>query len=114
MKKKNVFKKQFQTTHNLAFEYAPWERSDDWFRFRIGTCHGLWRSTSFSCDILVVDNDEPGNGHLEDTFEWFENSCRRDGKLLRIMEIFNSRFKKHLMEKRGFTEIGIHCIKQFK
>jgi hypothetical protein len=50
-------------------------------------------------------NDRPGNGHLEDMFEWFEHSCKRDNKALVIAEFFNERFKKHCIEKRGFTEI---------
>lgn len=103
----------FQTVHNLAFEIAPWERSPDFLRYRVGTCHGLWRSTDLAYDILAIDNDLPGNGHLEAVFQWFEHSCRRDKKALRILHILNPRFMRHLVEKRGFTAVGDHCIKVF-
>jgi len=76
------------TTHNLAFEVAPYERNidpnTDWQRFRVGTCDGIWGCTE------------------QDVFEWFETSCRRDGKSFKILEIANDRFKKHLIEKQGF------------
>ena len=59
-------------------------------------------SSEGSYDILAVNNQEPGNGHFEDVMEWFESSCRRDGYNLRILEVWNSEFKHHLMTKRGF------------
>lgn len=93
---------QFKTTHDLPFEVATWYLSSDFKRFRIGTCEGLWRSTDDSYDILAVDNGEIGNGHLNDVFEWFEHSCRRDKKVLRVLECMNKRFETHLIEKRGF------------
>lgn len=91
-----------KTTHNLQFEVAPWI-DPKWQRFRVGTCGGLWRDTGHSYDILAIDNNEPGNGHLEDVFEWFESSCKRDGKSLRILECMNKRFELHLKMYRGFT-----------
>lgn len=91
----------FKTTHDLSFETAPWIVSD-FTRFRIGSCHGLWRSTDDSYDILAVDNESSGNGHLNDVFEWFEHSCKRDKKVLRVLECMNKRFEIHLIEKRGF------------
>jgi len=113
-KKKEPLPQPFRTIHDLPFEFAPWEKNEEWFRFRIGTCHGLWRSTPLSYDILVVDNEEPGNGHFEDTLQWFENSCRRDRKMLRIIEILNKKFLKHLVDKRGFIADGNCCIKKIK
>ncbi len=44
----------------------------------------------------------PGNGHLEDVFEWFEYACIRDCKGLIIREFFNDRFYNHCIEKREF------------
>lgn len=93
------------TTHRLDFESAPWNKFiDESIQvFRVGTCHGQWYSTQFAYHILSIINEEPGNGHLNDVFEWFENSCKRDGKALIVEEIMNVRFGRHLCEKRGFT-----------
>lgn len=105
--------KPFTTTHKLDFEVSVQNRSEDFYRFRIGTCHGLWRATADTYDILAVYNNKPGNGHLEDVFQWFSASCRRDGRDLRVMEIMNEDFLRHLIEKRGFVAEGDHCIKKF-
>lgn len=94
-----------KTSHNLPFESATWPRNPAIQVFRVGTCHGQWLSTELAYCIISVINESPGNGHLEDVFEWFEQSCKRDGKALMILEFFNDRFKKHCIEKRGFTPI---------
>lgn len=101
------------TKHKLDFEAAPGKYGFDPV-FRIGSCHGLWGSTSDSYYILSVINAEPGNGHLDDVFEWFEFSCKRDGKNLLVLACFNSRFYLHLLSKRGFVPLdaeGENCIK---
>lgn len=103
----------FTTTHKLDFEVTAWIRSEDFYKFRVGTCHGLWRATETTYDILAIYNDQSGNGHLDDVFQWFSASCRRDGRDLRIMEIMNEDFLRHLIEKRGFVVEGDHCIKKF-
>ena len=103
---------KFKSQHNLNFEIAVWEfnelfDSDNaWVRFRIGTCHGLFCSTDESYIILAIDNNDKGNGHLNDVFEWFENSCKRDDKALEIVELWNKKFKKHLISKRDFIING--------
>lgn len=112
-KKQKQYLKPFTTAHKLAFESSLWHRSDDFMLFRIGTCHGTWRSTPVSYDILNIINEEPGNGHFEDVLQWFEYSCRRDGKALRILEILQKRFQDHLVNKRGFRAFHQHCIKLF-
>lgn len=94
-----------RTTHGLEFEACPWPRNPAIQLFRIGTCEGQWLSTDLAYCIMSVSNSNPGNGHLIDVFEWFESSCKRDKKALMILEFFNDRFKKHCVEKRGFTEI---------
>jgi hypothetical protein len=96
---------KFKSTNNLDFEVAPWVTSD-FIRFRVGTCEGLWRSTNVSYDILAIHNSSPGNGHVQDVFDWFERSCKKEGKKLMVLEIWNNNFKRHLIERRGFTEIG--------
>lgn len=109
--------KKFKTTHNLPFEATPWvfDLMMPLIKFRVGTCGGLYGCEGKSYVIIALMNDEQGNGHLEDVFEWFENSCRRDKKSLRIVEIMNERFGKHLIEKRGFKRHGKNeVIKHFK
>jgi len=109
------------TTHALEFEARPWEPSlsirgqRDYAEFRVGTCEGLWSTIDDAYQILVITNHAPGNGHLTDVFEWFENSCKRDGKHLRILEVWNQGFRKHLIEKRGFKpDGGDNLIKKLK
>jgi hypothetical protein len=94
-----------KTTHNLLFEACDWPRDKNIKLFRVGTCHGQWYSEELCYVILTVINNSPGNGHLQDVFEWFENSCKRDKKLLKVAEVMNQRFRKHLIEKRGFHPI---------
>src|SRR5438876_5811544 len=102
----------FRSTHRLKFEYAPWLGdevqgiTEGFSRFRIGTCTGLWRPTEKTYDILAIFNSKPGNGHLQDVFDWFENSCKRDIRALRVLEVNNKRFKEHLLLNRGFIPDG--------
>lgn len=105
----------FQTTHALPFEStAPIERYGWYMLFRVGTCEGQYRATWDAYEILSIVNDNPGNGHLDDVFEWFEHSCKRDGKVLRVSEIWNERFYLHLIKKRGFKPDGsLDLIKTF-
>jgi len=104
---------KFISSHGLDFEVAPGRF--EWSQFRVGTCKGMWRSTDTSYDILAILNEEKGNGHLEDVFEWFENSCKRDNKDLKVLEVWNKDFKKHLIDKRGFIDIGgDNVIKKFR
>jgi hypothetical protein len=95
-----------KTRHNLDFESCEYHLQLDpnkfWMNFRVGTCEGLWTFTKDSYDILSIINNNPGNGHLIDVFQWFENSCKRDKKNLRVLELLNKRFKKYLIDKRGF------------
>ena len=89
---------EFKSTHNLPFLSAHWNNpfnDTGWQVFKIGTCNGQWISRKDSYDILSVINDNPGNGHFKDVLEWFEQSCRRDNKALRILEVWNQKFKQH-------------------
>lgn len=105
---------EFQTKHNLPFEVAPWLgglifwsiAGNEFLRYRVGTCSGLWSFDDEAYNILVVDNNNPGNGHFEDVLEWFEHSAKRDGKKLRVLECWNLDLKRHLIAKRGFTALG--------
>lgn len=104
----------FKSTHNLPFEVAEWH--DPGFKlFRVGSCEGMWSSDSKSYIIVAITNNEPHNGHLNDCFEWFENSCKRDKKSLKVVEIMNVDFMFHLINKRGFKKIsGDNVEKTFK
>jgi hypothetical protein len=106
--------KRFRSTHDLQFMACPWHRSPEFIAYKIGTCSGIYSSTPVTYDIVAVVNDEPGNGHFEDVLEWFEQSCRRDRRDLRFMEILNEQLREHLVNKRGFTHEGKNnLIKRF-
>ena len=102
------------TKHKLLFESAEWEsllaktiigtffNREGWKIFRVGTVGGQWRSTQTAYEILSFFNEKPGNGHLNDVFEWFEYSCKRDKKDFIIREFWNDNFKQHCIKKRGF------------
>jgi len=94
------------TTHKLYFQACPWPRNPAIQLFKIGTCEGQWVYNDLSYCIISVMNDVPGNGHLDDVFQWFEFSCKRDKKALVIMEFFNAKFKQHCIYKRGFQKFG--------
>ncbi len=92
-----------KTKHNLDFLVA--EHKIHGLMFKIGTCHGQWGHTEDSYYILSIVNNSPGNGHLEDVFQWFENSCKREGVNLLILSCFNEEFYKHLINKKGFVAV---------
>lgn len=112
------------TAHRLDFYHALWEPSeisqmlldslpnDDewpdipWAVFKVGTCQGQYRKTPEAYEILSIINDCPGNGHLEDLFQWFEYACRRSRLPLRMLRFTNDRFMQHLIEKHGFRMIS--------
>jgi hypothetical protein len=102
-------KKYFASTHNLEFEMCGWPYGvpanvASYWAFRVGTCRGLYTATKLEYQIIAIENDRPGNGHLQDMFDWFENSCRRDARNLRICACWNLKFKRHLLKKRGFVQ----------
>lgn len=99
---------QFESTHKLKFEVAPWV-FPDFMRFRIGSCEGLWCSTKTSYDILAITNTQPHNENIQDVFDWFKMSCLRDKKDFRILELWNARFKGYLL-RNGFHPDGDGAI----
>ena len=105
------------TTHKLDFEVAEHNINIDsnynWMKFKVGTCYGLWSCSENSYNILAIKNSNKGNGHLLDVFEWFEFSCKRDKKTLIIMEVWNKRFKKYLIKKKGFKDCGLDVEKSY-
>src|ERR1700683_705260 len=111
-KHRKKLEKPFRSAHNLIFEMCEFEYDPTFYRFRIGTCDGLWTTEGKAYIIVAVRNSQPGNGHFEDVLQWFENSCRRDGYNLRIAEFFNPRLKAHFIEKRGFKPYGINDVEK--
>lgn len=106
-----------QTTHNLPFEVGGLFvgiETEVYIRFKVGTCYGLYRTKNKNYEILAIKNESKGNGHLDDVFEWFEYSCKRDNYNLVILCVLNSRFEKHLIEKREFKRLNkVDLIKKF-
>lgn len=75
---------------NIPFESINMEyRNTGFYKFRVGTCEGLWRATKDAYEVLAVVNREKGNGHFKMTMEYFERSCIRDRRKLRLCEVFN-------------------------
>lgn len=103
-KLKNSNDIEFKSTNNLPFETAPFY-TPDIVRFRVGTCTGIYSYDANNYIIIGIMNHEQGNGHLQDVFDWFENSCKRDKKNLMVAEIMNKPFMQHLINKRGFNAI---------
>lgn len=102
---------RFSTTHNLDFEVAEWPHHPAYKRFRVGTVEGLWGSEEEAFVILALFNDQPGNGHFDDTLEWFEYSCRREAKDLMVIELWNRDLRRHLIQKRGFRPVeGLDAV----
>lgn len=97
-------KNAVDTKHHLNFEATPWPRDNRIMAYRVGTCHGQYSFMDGSLVLISIVNESPGNGHLEDVFEWFEYAAKAQRIPLVIAEFFNYRFKKHCIEKRGFLE----------
>lgn len=108
----------FKTTNNLDFEVAesPYPQLIPHKMFRVGTCEGQWGSTNDSFFIMSIENNQQGNGHLNDVLEWFEYSAKEYNKNLIVLECMNKRFYEHLINKRGFVPMDAkkcNCIKIF-
>lgn len=112
-------------TYRPPFEVSKWTpfgshalaaqiNRDGWELFRVGSCRGQWRSTPEAFEILSIVNDKPGNGDFDHALAWFEESCHRFGRGLRVREIWNKRLLAHLVTKRGFQLEGEEdAIKRF-
>jgi hypothetical protein len=112
-KNKKKTEKPFRSMHGLDFEDGGPFRFDDSFRyFRIGTVEGLYGVRNDAYLVLAIINKEPGNGFMIDFYQYFERSCRRDKKAFRIIEIINSRFMAHLIDKQGFKRIGVDTVEK--
>jgi N-acetylglutamate synthase-like GNAT family acetyltransferase len=99
------------TKHALDFMAMPWyndlvPNNDGIMVFEVGTCHGQYLVSKEGLEIISITNDMPGNGHLEDVFEWFEFAAKQQGIDLYIRAFLNPQFKIHCIEKRGFRKFG--------
>lgn len=100
-------KEKFKSTHDLPFNIGQFPYDPEVVAFAVGTCHGIYqvyRPGSGQANvfgIIAIKNTLPGNGHLEDVFEWFYHSCKLHKYDMAFMEIWNKRFMQHLV-KRGF------------
>lgn len=92
-------------------ERPPFESTEETYydsgfkHFRVGTCKGLWRATEDAFEILAVKNGNKGNGHFKDTMWWFEQSCRRENKKLRLREVWNVWLYLRSIKKYGYKRM---------
>lgn len=106
---------EFKSTHDLKFESRPWKLgvelsklipgSDKIMEFKVGTCNGQWfTDDNRNCFVILsIINHSPGNGHTDDIFEWFENSCKSYKYDLVVEKLMNQKFKMKLLSN-GFEE----------
>ena len=102
----------FVSTHKLDFLACQWHINPLMTCFKVGTCNGLFDSNKASYNLVAIINEKPNNGHFEDVLEWFEQSCRRDKKSLKVVAIQNQKFQEHLIQKRGFVYIGDDSVEK--
>jgi hypothetical protein len=86
----------------IPFESTTKPYRDDWLKFKVGTCEGLWRATPTSYEILAVKNKQKGNGHFQQVMNHFETSCRRDHKKFIVRECWNFWKLAPILKKLGF------------
>lgn len=110
--KKGVSMKAFKSTHGLDFLACPWVRDPQLVNYKIGTVHGIYFVNDNSYQIVAVYNDAPGNKHLKDFFEWFENSCKRDGYSLKFLEIMSDKMR-GILTAKGFKDCDNNSMEKF-
>lgn len=96
--------KKFKSQHNLKVYVNPFTVAGidaGVLQFKIGTTHGIFKNFSLSVDVFTVINDNPGNGHMEDFFEFFEAHAKKTNRVFRMCEVSDQEFKNALI-LRGF------------
>jgi hypothetical protein len=90
--------------------------TDDVYRFFVGTCNGIFDVNAEGVNIIGITNENPGNGHVDDVFEWFEYAAAGADTRLWVREIYNQRFKQRCLTKRGFIQSSnpMDIYKDFK
>ncbi len=80
--------------------------------FRVGTVHGMFgKFDDNSLQLIAIGNDKKGNGDFSKAMDWFEKVAFDMGLKPEVVEIWNERLKKHLIEKRGYTLSKLGVIK---
>jgi hypothetical protein len=81
-----------------------------------GTIHGVLTFTDTSVDILIIINDEKGNGHFASFIQYIEHEAKNNNLSIRFIDFLEDRFQQHL-EKRGYqmtiTDLGEPCAVSF-
>lgn len=84
------------------------------YNFTVGTCSGTLSKSKNELVVYSIINKNPGNGDLIPTLNWLFDMCIDDERNLIIMDVFNERFKKHLMFKYGFFQLANkHLFKDY-
>jgi len=109
---------QFSSSNGLEFEAkfsdTMYDEVTHWSWAKVGTCHAFYGETEIEFDIFGVGNSKKNNGHFNDLVEWFEYLAAIRNKNLLFSHFENLDLKRHMINKRGYTEQG-HCvIKLFK
>lgn len=98
-------KNAIDTEHHLDFLAADYPgpfNDHSQKAYKIGTCNGLYKIDGKFMILIAINNDNPGNGHLNDVFQWFEWAAKEAGMPLMIVAFMNERFYNHCINKRGF------------
>jgi len=83
----------------------PFNIGEDWRLFRVGTVNGIYRDGNNTYEVLAIQNDEPGNKHVEAAFAYFFTSCKRDKRDFIVRQVWNIGLAAKL-SKMGFTCIN--------
>lgn len=105
----------FKSSNSLEFKISEWEFNNmfTWqqkhpiYRYRCGTCDGIFEDGENHVGVIAIVNSQPQNGHFNDTMEWFDYMAQSTNRELKFFEIWNDRLYKHLIDKRGHIAIDI-------
>ena len=86
-------------------KFKKWWCNPEWLEFEYETIHGLLKFDKEKFEVLAVFNKEPNNGCFKEFIEDVESSCKLKGLDVYFLEVDNLRFRKHLIEKRGYKLI---------
>lgn len=80
--------------------------------FEVGSCKGVFFTDDKYFNILAIENKEPHNGDFEKAMKWFYIEANKSNLGVRFCELLNTRFKLHLITKKGFFEDKTEAEKQ--
>lgn len=73
------------------------------YTFIIGTVDGMFDITEDRVRLIAIQNQELNNGDFSKAMDILESNTFSIGKAFEVVEIWNDRLRKHLIEKRGYT-----------